>query len=439
MFLTDKQKEYINHANKRWNIKVGATGTGKTWIDYNHTILKRTLELKGKEGLYLLVGVSYATVERNVLEPMRELYGKQLVSEINKSSGTVKLFDETYHVIGAEKANAINRIRGATVKYVYGDEFIDWHEEFFKMLTTRLRTNHSIADLTGNPKAPNHWAKKFIDDNKDNIFYQNSTIFDNPTLPKEFIEAQELELEKGSARYTRYFLGQWAQEEGQIYKSFNRRTHVIPIEKFNERKYNKAKGIHEYVHPLRSAIKIVHIGVDFGGNKSKTTFQCTAIVPQANGMIKDIGTIHERRFEKERDSVYLGSQFVKFIKEVIDLGYPIREIRADSAEQVLIRTLQTALTEAGLGYTVKNSIKGRINDRIDVYRSLQATNRYFVLSNCINTIEAFENAVWSDKPNSKGEDVRLDDGTTNIDTLDAQEYSTESLHARLLPKFNKRN
>ena len=76
---TDKQKDYINNANKRWNIKVGATGTGKTYLDYNYTILDRVIQLKGLEGLSLLIGVSNATIERNVLSPMRDIYGKEFV------------------------------------------------------------------------------------------------------------------------------------------------------------------------------------------------------------------------------------------------------------------------------------------------------------------------------------------------------------------------
>ena len=32
--FTDKQIEYLNKANHRWNIKHGATRSGKTYLDY---------------------------------------------------------------------------------------------------------------------------------------------------------------------------------------------------------------------------------------------------------------------------------------------------------------------------------------------------------------------------------------------------------------------
>lgn len=45
--------------------------------------------------------------------------------------------------------------------------------------------------------------------------------------------------------------------------------------------------------------------------------------------------------------------------------------------------------------------------------------------NCKTLEDAFENAVWNDKPKEQGKDERLDDGTSDIDTLDAFEYSFE--------------
>ena len=43
--------------------------------------------------------------------------------------------------------------------------------------------------------------------------------------------------------------------------------------------------------------------------------------------------------------------------------------------------------------------------------------------NCRETIGALKSALWDSKKVT--EDVRLDDGTTNIDNLDAMEYSFE--------------
>ena len=79
---------------------------------------------------------------------------------------------------------------------------------------------------------------------------------------------------------------------------------------------------------------------------------------------------------------------------------------------------------------IKNAIKGPINDRIAFYNSLIAQNRWKVMKHCTHIIEAFEQAVYDDKkPN---QDVRLDDGLMNVDSLDSTEYSTESVQDDIL-------
>ena len=65
--------------------------------------------------------------------------------------------------------------------------------------------------------------------------------------------------------------------------------------------------------------------------------------------------------------------------------------------------------------------KGEIIDRIRFYCQMMNQMRYFIISDCKETIQAFDDAVWEEDK----DDVRLDDGSTNIDSLDAQEYSSE--------------
>lgn len=51
------------------------------------------------------------------------------------------------------------------------------------------------------------------------------------------------------------------------------------------------------------------------------------------------------------------------------------------------------------------------------------------MKHCKVTQKAFSEAVWNDKVQN---DERLDNGTTNVDTLDAQEYTTENYAKQLL-------
>ena len=54
---------------------------------------------------------------------------------------------------------------------------------------------------------------------------------------------------------------------------------------------------------------------------------------------------------------------------------------------------------------------------------------YYMVGMCDSIVSAMCSAIWD--PNSPIEDVRLDDGTSDIDTLDAFEYTIE----RYITKF----
>lgn len=217
MLLSPKQTEFVREGHHRWNFKGGATRSGKTYLDFRWVIPIRIRERVGKDGLTVILGVTKSTIERNVLEPMRNLYGDALVGTIS-SDNTVWLFGEKCYCLGAEKVSQVSKIRGASIKYCYGDEVADWAEEVFELLKSRLDKEYSCFDGTYNPQGPNHWLKAFLDSKAD-VFSQTYTIDDNPFLPKAFVENLKREY-RGTVFYDRYILGQWALAEGLIYPMF---------------------------------------------------------------------------------------------------------------------------------------------------------------------------------------------------------------------------
>ena len=114
---------------------------------------------------------------------------------------------------------------------------------------------------------------------------------------------------------------------------------------------------------------------------------------------------------------------LRFVKKVIKLFGGVSKVYCDSAEQVLIRGLRTAMARAAMGdIKVGNARKDRINDRIFCITSLVAQGRYAYTELCDTLEDALSMAVW--RPNTV-ELERLDDGTSDIDTLDGFEYSYE--------------
>lgn len=218
MLLSPKQIEFARYGNHRWNFKGGATRSGKTYLDFKWIIPMRIRERAGKDGLSVILGVTKSTIERNVLEPMRNLYGDKLVGAIS-SDNTAWIFGEKCYCLGAEKVSQVSKIRGASIKYCYGDEVADWSEEVFALLKSRLDKEYSCFDGTYNPQYPNHWLKRFLDSDAD-IFSQEYTIDDNPFLPPTFVENLKKEY-AGTVFYDRYILGKWTLAEGLIYPMFN--------------------------------------------------------------------------------------------------------------------------------------------------------------------------------------------------------------------------
>ena len=125
----------------------------------------------------------------------------------------------------------------------------------------------------------------------------------------------------------------------------------------------------------------------------------------------------------------LQKAFVDFVKRA-QTQYKVYEAYCDSAEQTLIAGLEMACIQEHLAIDIKNAIKGPINDRIAFYNSLIAQNRWKVMKHCRHIIEAFEQAVYDDA--KKNQDVRLDDGLMNVDSLDSTEYSTESVQDEIM-------
>ncbi len=395
MGFTPKQREFLDNANHRWNIKEGATRSGKTYLDY-FVIPRRIRRVAGLPGLIVILGNTKGTLQRNIIEPLQDMYSTELVSSI-RSDNTAMLFGEKAYCLGADKVNQVNRIRGSSIKYCYGDEMATWHEDVFTMLKSRLDKPYSRFDGTLNPENPHHWVKKFLDSDAD-IYRQSYTIDDNPTLDPLFVENLKREY-AGTVYYDRYILGLWKAAEGAIYR------HV-------------ADRPQDFILQQAPPVLFATIGVDFGGNGSATAFNCTGFTPG----LREIITLREYYRKGVMSPAELERDFVDFVREC-KAAYTVADAYCDSAEQTLIQGLRTACATERVGINIHNARKGEINDRIRFFCRLQATGRHKLLARCTRTLEAFQTAVWDSKYMTK--DVRLDDGTYNVDSLDAQEYAVE--------------
>lgn len=395
--LSPMQRAYRDNATRRWNVKTGATRSGKTWLDVSYIIPRRILAVRGLPGLTVLMGNTRGTLQRNVIEPMQEIFGTGRVSAI-RSDNTATLFGERVHCLGADSKKHVDRLRGASIKYCYGDEVVTWAEDVFTMLKSRLDKPYSVFDGTCNPDGPNHWFKKFLDSGAD-IFQQTYTLDDNPFLDPAFVRNLKQEY-AGAVYYDRYILGRWAAAEGAIYRPW-----CDAPERFT-----RTVRPGELCHTV--------IGVDFGGNGSAHAFVCVGVLKGWRG----VAVLREHYRREAITPGELERDFVAFA-EGCRRDYNTVEVRCDSAEQVLMRGLGAACAQAGLPMSILNARKGAVNERIRFTLRMLGRGAFWVDAGCTHVREALSAAVWDSRPHAR--DRRLDDGSTNIDSLDAMEYAFE--------------
>lgn len=162
------------------------------------------------------------------------------------------------------------------------------------------------------------------------------------------------------------------------------------------------------------------IGVDYGGNGSASAFVHTGF----DSGFRNVYILAEYYDPRNRSAECLISNFAEFVSEQ-KVRFPTLSLACcDSAEQLLVKSFRQAVK-----IEVKNALKKPINTRINMFNRLIASKRFFVSNECPRVIDAIESAVWDERNFHK--DVRLDNGSTNIDSLDALEYSVERFERQL--------
>lgn len=237
--------------------------------------------------------------------------------------------------------------------------------------------------------------------------YAHFTIFDNPVITRERLADIVAQYDTGSVWYRRDILGERCAAEGLIYRRFADSPESFTVD-------DAAVEV--------SRIRFVNIGIDFGGNRSKTTFVASAfmedgrvIVLRDHAVEGGKGEIDAERIDREC------LWFIRGLREAFP-GVYVKYIFADSEAQYLINGLRRYLSSVGGGVRVMDAAKRRIRDRIAFVNHLMSEGRFLITRQCVRLRDGLCGAVWD---SSSAEDKRLDDFTSDIDILDAFEYSIE--------------
>lgn len=405
MTFSPKQKQALmllkNGGLKRINIFEGSVRSGKTYISM--VMWGLWVAASPKDGAFLMSGKTLCTLKRNVLEPMSALFGRCFTYSTAKKEGL--LFGRKIFLEGAANAESESKIRGMTLSGAYCDELTLFPEDFFVMLLSRLSEKGAKLFATTNPDDPNHWVKRDYLDNKSlDLLSLKFCLDDNIFLPKKYVE--QLKNEFCGVFYDRFILGEWTAAEGRIYDGFGK-SNIISVD---ELRLKTAQN--SIVHSV--------IGVDYGGSGSSSAFAHVGF----DAGFKNVYVLSEYFDSKNTSAECLINAFRDFVAEEKEKFPTLMTAFCDSAEQLLIKSFRGAVR-----IEVKNALKKPINTRINMLSRLISANRFFVLDHCPHTIDAIRGAVWDARSIHKNQ--RLDNGTTNIDSLDALEYAFERFERQL--------
>lgn len=411
--FSDKHKRYIRNAlNNKMNVAEGAIRSGKT-ID--HCIIAAAYLEKCRDKIHLASGSTIGNSKLNIgvcngfgLEALfrgRCKWGKYRDNE------ALFIYTQTGEKVvvfaGGGKADSYKRILGNSYGLWIATEINEHYDSddsrtsFIKVAFGRQAAALDplvLWDL--NPCGPHHRIySDYIDAYKQGYVggyqYQHFTIDDNLSISEQRKEEIKSQYNPASVWYRRDILGERCTAEGLIY----------PLFADNPQRY-------EITRNELPAFKYITVGVDFGGNKSAYAFVAAGLTEDW-----DVYALRSLRIPAKGVSVeQMIARFVRFCEGIeqdygaVDFVYP------DNAEQAIINSM-----DAQTRWRIIGSVKGEIIDRIRTMDTLLSTDRFkYVAGECDSLKSALCDAVWDDK---KLDDVRLDDGTSDIDTLDAWEYS----------------
>ena len=440
--FSEKHKEYIRLCKEcSYNVAEGAVRAGKT-VD---NIFAFAHEIKTTpDRIHLATGSTVGNAKLNIgdangfgLEWIFRgqcHWGKYKDNEALYIKGPSTGWKQKIVIFaGGAKEDSYKKIRGNSYGMWIATEINLHHDNTIKeafnrqLAAKRLKIFWDLNPDNPNAKIYSEYIDKYQRQSDAGEFpggynYMHCTIYDNINITDERLREVESRYDKNSIWYLRDIKGLRVIAQGLIYRRFADDTST---KTFSFRMDEKPKDLMEII-----------LGIDFGGSGSGHAFCATGItrgyqyvVPLASDWIacKD-----ENGNQIEIDPDMLGRMFCDFCQKIISRYGYITVVYADSAEQTLIAGIRSSLRKNGLGWVrVENALKTEINDRINATAILMAQGRFrYLKGECQSLVNALCTAVWDPKEVTKN--VRLDDGTSDIDSLDAFEYTIERRISQLI-------
>ena len=387
-------------ADKDGIICDGSIRSGKTTVMSLSFVMWAMTTFNGEN--FALCGKTIQSLRRNVIKQLKAMLksrGYEVVEHRSENSITIIKGDveNEFYLFGGKDEGSQDLIQGITLAGVFFDEVALMPESFVNQATGRCSVEGSKFWFNCNPEGPEHFIKtEWIDKiTEKNLIRIHFTMRDNPSLAAHIIERYE-RMYRG-VFYDRFILGLWVLASGIIFRYFAE----------DDKPYLcKDEDLYDERGKLKRPFSKLVIGLDFGGNGSKTTM----------GLMGYINGYKEFRFLEEDglpiteniDAKAICDKFIEFYRKCIDKYGRVDWVFPDSASTTMVYSLISAAKEAGLPWKhIKGCRKNEVSDRPKTIDLLLNTGRLKIHERCVNIRKAIGSLRWDEKNPDIPEDKNI--------------------------------
>ncbi len=378
----------------------GAIRSGKTTVMSLSFVMWAMETYNGQN--FAMCGKTIQSLQRNVIVQLKQMLlslGYQVSEHRSEHRMTIRRgeTENEFYLFGGKDESSQDLIQGITLAGVFFDEVALMPESFVNQATARCSVTGSKFWFNCNPEGPDHYFKtEWIDQLEiRDMLRIHFEMYDNPSLAQEVIQRYEKQY-KG-VFYDRFIRGLWVLASGIIFRYF--------AEDDSPYLYDDSELFDKNDRLKVSFSKIV-MGIDFGGNGSKTTLCLTGYL---NGY-HDFRVLEEDGLplSEDIDAKAICDKFVAFYRMAIDKYGRVDWVFPDSASPTMINSLRSAAREAGLPYrNIAGCRKNEVSERPRTVDLLFNTGRMKINKRCVQLRKGIASLRWDEEHPDRPEDKNI--------------------------------
>jgi len=378
----------------------GSIRSGKTVVMSLSFVMWAMATFDGES--FAMCGKTIQSLRRNVIKQLKKmLQSRGYTVEDHKSENYLVVtkgnISNDFYLFGGKDEGSQDLIQGITLAGVFFDEVALMPESFVNQATGRCSVEGSKFWFNCNPEGPDHyfkveWINKLTEKNLIRVHF---VMEDNLSLSRKTID-RYMRTYKG-VFYDRFILGLWVLASGIIFRYFAE----------DDKPYLfKEEDLYGENGKLKRPFSKLVIGLDFGGNGSKTTM---CLMGYINGY-KEFRLLEEDGLPitENIDAKKICDKFIEFYGMCIKKYGRVDWVFPDSASTTMIYSLISAAREAGLPCNnISGCRKNEVSDRPKTIDLLLNTGRLKINERCAEIRKAIASLRWDEKHPDMPEDKNI--------------------------------